>query len=103
MQFVPTAEFDCIGCHGNRKSKFANKFSKIISTETIVGLKLKLCRNVHNISLFKSTFLVNVALVFPLLWQLSFHLTYNGKRENWPLLQSHFRYFDKSFTEMFLE
>ena len=31
-------------------------------------------------------------------------LTYNGKKkENWHLLLSHCRYFDKSFTEMFLE
>ena len=26
-----------------------------------------------------------------------------GKNENWHLLLSHCRYFDKSFTEMFLE
>ena len=29
-------------------------------------------------------------------------LTYNGEKENWPLLLSYYRYFDKSFTEMFL-
>ena len=50
----------------------------------------------------KVVFLVDVALVLSLLWQLEdFPLTYNGKRENWPLLLSHCRYFDKSFTEMF--
>ena len=31
-----------------------------------------------------------------------FPWTYNGKSENMPLLLSHCRYFDKSFTEMFL-
>ena len=30
-------------------------------------------------------------------------MTYNGKSENLDLLLSHCRYFDKSFTEMFLE
>ena len=30
-------------------------------------------------------------------------LTYNGKSENCHLLLSHYRYFDKSYTEMFLE
>ena len=34
---------------------------------------------------------------------LNFPLTYNGKSENGHLLLSHCRYFDKSFTEMFLE
>ena len=34
---------------------------------------------------------------------LKFPLTYNGKNENWHLLLSHCRYFDKSFAEMFLE
>ena len=43
-----------IGCHGNRKAKFVNKFSKIVSSEAIRGMKLKLCRNVHSISFNKS-------------------------------------------------
>ena len=48
MNFVQTAEFD-----GNRKAKFAKKISKIISSEAIRGIKLKLCRNVYNISFYK--------------------------------------------------
>ena len=43
-----------IGCHSNRKTKFANKFSKIIFSEAIRVMKLKLYINVHNICLFKS-------------------------------------------------
>ena len=44
-----------IGCHGNRKAKFVNKFSKFISSEAIrLGVKLKICRNVDNINLYKS-------------------------------------------------
>ena len=46
-----------IGCHGNRKDKFAKKCSKIFSSEAIRGMNLKLCRNVHNISLYKNYFL----------------------------------------------
>ena len=34
---------------------------------------------------------------------VKFSLTYNGKSENWDLLLSHCRYFDKNFTEMFFE
>ena len=30
-------------------------------------------------------------------------LTFNRENENWRLLLSHCRYFDKSFTEMFLK
>ena len=33
---------------------------------------------------------------------LKFPLTYNGKSD-WDLVLSHCRYFDKSFTEMFVE
>ena len=34
---------------------------------------------------------------------LMFPLAYNGKSENWDFLLSHCRYYDKSFTEMFVE
>ena len=30
-------------------------------------------------------------------------LTYNGNNENWHLLPSHHRYFDKTFTGMVIE
>ena len=50
----------------------------------------------------KVTFVVDVALVLAMA-TLKFPLTYNGKSGNWPLLLSHCRYFDKTFTEMFLE
>ena len=49
------------------------KYSKIIFSEAIRGMKLKLCRNVHNISLYKSYvffFFVAVAHVLSSLWQL---------------------------------
>ena len=43
-----------IGCHGNQMAKFPkNTKKKINSPETIWGIKLKLCRNVHSMSLYK--------------------------------------------------
>ena len=87
---------DLIGCHGYRKAKFLLK-KKIISSEAISGIKLKLCRNVCKIIFYKKNFVYCC-------WSdmcFQFSLAYNGKRENWPLLLSRCRYFDKSFTEMF--
>ena len=63
-----------IGCHGNRKDKFAKKYSKINSSEAIMGVKLKLCRNVHNISLYKNCIFIAIAHVLSLLWQLRFSI-----------------------------
>ena len=76
MNFVQTAEFDC--CHSNRKAKFANKFSNIISSEAIragrvgggAGVKLKLVEMFITLASTKVTFPVDVALVLLLLWQL---------------------------------
>ena len=58
-----------IGCHGNWKAKFMKKYLKITS-EAIRGMKLKLYRNVHNISLYKSYVFIAVVHVFSLLLQL---------------------------------
>ena len=69
-EMFSTKYMNLISCHGNRKAKFMNKFSKIIFSEAIRGMKLKLCRNVHNISLYKA-FLVDVGLILSLLWQLN--------------------------------
>ena len=63
-------------CRGNRNTKFSNKYSKIISSKAIKGMKLKLCKNVHNISLYKSFLFIAVAHVLSLL-----PLTYNAKSE----------------------
>ena len=59
-----------IGCQGNQNAKFAKQYSKIISSEAITGMMLKLCRNVRNISLYKIMFFIAVARVLPSLWQL---------------------------------
>ena len=68
------------------------------------GIKLKLCRNVHNISLYKKgLFLLPLLMYFRCYGNLKFPLTYNGKSENWLLLLSHCRYFYQNFTEMCLD
>ena len=52
---VLSKPLNLIGCHGNRKAKFMKQYiKKIISSEAIKGMKLKLCRIVHIISLYKN-------------------------------------------------
>ena len=67
--------------HGNWKAKFVIFFffSKIISSEAIKRMKLKLCRNVHNIRLYIKNVVITVHHVLLLLWQLSFHWLTMGK------------------------
>ena len=89
-----------IGCHGNQKDKFAEKYSKIISSEAIWRMKLKLCRNVHNISLYKKCVFYchcHCSLCFRCYGNLKFPLTYNEKSESTSrsLLLCHCRYFYK--------
>ena len=50
--FFVSKPLNFISCHGNQKAKFLKK--KINSSEAIWGIKLKLCRNVHSMSLYKS-------------------------------------------------
>ena len=49
---------------------FRNKYSKIFFSEAIRGMKLKLCINVYDISLYINCVFIAVAHVFSLLWQL---------------------------------
>ena len=80
---------DLNGCHGNIKGKFSKNYSKIFSSEAIRGMKLKLSIHVHDISLY-----INCVFIV---------LLYNGKSGNGHLFLCYCRYFDKRFTEMFLE
>ena len=48
----------------------------------------------------KIAFLLPLLMYFRCYGNLKFPLTYNGKSENWLLLLSHCRYFDKPFTDM---
>ena len=80
-----------IGCHGNQKDTFAKKYSKIIS-DAIRGMKLQLCRNVHNISLYKNFVLYCRCSCAFVAMATKFPLTYNEKSESRSLL--HCRYFD---------
>ena len=87
MNCVQIAGFEW--CHGNLKGKFSKKYSKIFSSEAMMGMKLKLSIHVHDISLY-------ISCVFIV-------LLYNGKSGNWHLFLCYCRYFDKRFTDMFLE
>ena len=79
-----------IGCHSNQKAKVVKIHETIISSEAIRGMKLKLCRNVHNICLYKS--------LLPLL--MCFCCYGNLKLKN-HLLRSHKVDWSWNFAEMF--
>ena len=99
--WILSKPLNLIGCHGNRMAtemlNLRKQYSKIISSEVIRGLKLKLCRTVHNINLYKTCVFIAVAHVLSLLWKLKVSLTYNGKSASRPLLLFHCRYFDRTF------
>ena len=88
-----------IGCHGNQKDTFVKKYSKIIS-DAIRGMKLQLCRNVHNISLYKNFVLYCRCSCAFVAMATKFPLTYNEKSESRSLL--HCRYFDSIFIYLFI-
>ena len=50
--WIVSKPLNLIGCHGSRKAKFAKKKKKYLLIRSHRGMKLKLCRNVHNISLY---------------------------------------------------
>ena len=100
--WILSKPLNLIGCHhlGNWKDKSAKFFWKIISAEAIRGMKLKLCRNVHNSILYKVYVFYcrcSCAFVAMFLINLKFPLTYNEKSESSSLLVSHCRYFDRTF------
>ena len=66
MNFVQTAEFDWLPWQPKRLN-LRKKYKKIISSEAIRGMNLNLCRNVHNISLYKKCVFIAVAHVLLLL------------------------------------
>ena len=52
------------------------------SSEAVYGIKLKLCRIVSNISLYKNCFLLPLLKRFDCYVNLKFPLTYNGNSED---------------------
>ena len=77
-----------------------NLWKNIRKSEAIRGMKLKLCRNVLNISLYKMFFCFFYCRcsMLSLLW---FPLTYNEKSESRSLLLSHCRYMYFVFWQCF--
>ena len=90
-----------IGCRGNRKAKFAGGKMKNHLLRSHKGDEADMFQKSE--CLQKWHFLLMLLLCFRCYGSLKFPLAYNGKSGNWPLLLSHCLYFDKSFTEMFLE
>ena len=88
----------------SEKLNFRKKYSKIFFPEAIRGMKLKLCINVHDISLYINyIFLLLLPMCFRCYSNLEFPYTYNGKSGNWHLFLYYCRHFDKSFTEVFYQ
>ena len=99
--FVQTSQSD--GLSWQPKPYICKNYSKINSSEPIRWIKLKLYRNVHSISLCKTcdiVFLLPLLRYFGCNDNLQFPKTYHGKNENW---LSHYRYFDRSFLQLFVE
>ena len=78
--WILSKPLNLIGCHGNRNAKFVKKYLKIFCSEAIRGMKLKLCRNVHNISLYKNyVFYCPCSCAFDAMATYSFHRLIIGK------------------------
>ena len=92
-----------IGCHGNRKALFSKKYSKIFFSEAIKGMMLKLCINVHDISLYINYIFIVVANVLSLLWQLKVSIYFIMEKWKLAFISVLLQIFWQSFTEMILE
>ena len=102
-EFCPNHWFWLVAMATERLN-FQKKYSKIFFSEAIRGMKLKLRIDVFDISLYINyIFLLSLLMWFRCYGNSKFPYTYNGKSGNWHLFLCYCRYFDKSFTEMFLE
>ena len=81
---------------GYRKDKFAKKYSNIISSEAIRGMKLKLCRMFITLASTKTNVLLPLLMCIRCYGNLKFPLTYNEKSESRSSLLSHCKYFDRT-------
>ena len=76
--WILSKPLNLIGYHGN--AKFEKQYSIIFPWEAIRGMKLKLCRNVHNISLYKQfVFSCRCSCAFVATATYSFHRLIMGK------------------------
>ena len=73
-----------------KKAKFTKK-NKNLLLRSHRRMKLKLCRNVHNISLHINCVFVAVAQVLFYYGNLKFPLTHNGKSVSVPLFLPYYR------------
>ena len=77
------------------------KYSKIVSEAK--GDEAETAKMSIILAFTKNCFLLLLLMYFSCYGNIKFSLTYNGKSENWHLLPFHCRYFDKSYSEMFIE
>ena len=78
MNFVQIADF----AMATQRLNFWKKYSKIFFSEAIRGMKLKLCINVHDISLYMHfIFLLLLSMCFYCYGNFKFPYNYNGKSE----------------------
>ena len=94
--FVVTSTF--IGYHDKRQNLRKKKKKKKSTPQKLCWRdKLKLCRTVSKISHYKTVFLLPLLKHFGCYGNLNFPLTYKRKSENWDVVLSHCRYFDKNY------
>ena len=101
MTFILIAYFDWL--LGPQKGKIFEKIFKNLLLITVCFMKLILCINVPGISLYKKLFLFQSDKNSGCYGNFQFPWTYNGKSENLLFLQSHWRYLNFIFREMFIE
>ena len=85
------------------KGKIWGKNIQKSTPEAVWGIKLKFAELFLTLTSTKRLFLLLLLKLFGCYGNLKFPVTYNRKNDNWDLLLSHCRYFDKIFTEMFVE
>ena len=79
MNFVQITDFDWLPWQPKGQF-FEKKNSTIFFSEAIRGMKLKLCINVHDISLYIKCIFIVVANVLSLLWQLKVSIYLQWKK-----------------------
>ena len=85
------------------KANLEKQYQTIIYSEAIRWIKLKRCRNIHSISLYKNDVLLPLLIYFRCYGNLTFPLTYNEKSENWHKCCLIADILTKMFWEMFVE
>ena len=98
--FLLVASLILIGFHGNRNVKFSRKIFKNLLLRSHKGDEAE---TLHKCLCYYPLHNLCCACGFVAMATLSFYRFIRGKSESRPLFLSDFRFFDNSFTVMFLE